>query len=633
MAFSATSYLAPQFQSYKFNWIKFYDTGTTTPKSMATDSTGGTLIAKAQVNNKGFFETAGGTVFIPFTDGFYDAYLFPTEAEADANDTSNAVRIADNIGTSEASTDKLRTDLADGTADVYSPGIVNLYKFGTPTGVDDTLMFQNAIDTLNDGDTLDLNNLTIVIKNVFITTNNVKITNGKIIAHTDLLGVMLYITGDNVSIESIRTYIDGVTSTVSKGTITFFETVGGSVTKCYIEGGRRSGVNNNVANMVCAAKCSKVIVSDNVFFEAHFVEMIQLESSTSCVVKGNVMSSTGLAYSAIATTDFYAIGGDSKHIVNGNTCTNYLTSILTINTAGVSINGNVVDISVQEQGINLGHTGTGAPDCTVSGNTVSNCGGAGIALAEASNTTVTGNVIRYCGEAGVDTSSTVSAIITGNFIHNIGNGTTGNGVKLSTSVAASYSIKGNTFKTIQGHGIEVNGSVVNLLVTDNYFSDINTGAFGGGRFPIGGALSASILPKILVFDTNTVDGTTTNRAVSLGNTHTSMIVSLSNNILPAITTTSQLWFSESGTQPISRSILRNKMGGDVMVGTAIILQGTQSIVVPNTNQTPFNRPILIDSDNDSAQIETYVSSFGTGTFTISSRFVANFDATIAYEIL
>ena len=99
MAFLATSYLAPQFQSYKFNWIKFYEPGTTTPKSIATDSTGGTLIAKAQVNNKGFFETAGGTVFIPFVDGAYDAYLFPNEADADANDTANATRIADNIDT------------------------------------------------------------------------------------------------------------------------------------------------------------------------------------------------------------------------------------------------------------------------------------------------------------------------------------------------------------------------------------------------------------------------------------------------------------------------------------------------------------------------------------------------------
>ena len=75
------------------------------------------------------------------------------------------------------------------------------------------------------------------------------------------------------------------------------------------------------------------------------------------------------------------------------------------------------------------------------------------------------------------------------------------------------------------------------------------------------------------------------------------------------------------------------MGTDSMVGVATLLQGDTSVVVSNANQTPFNRPILIDADNDAAQIETYVSSFGAGTFTISSRLSANFDAVIAYEIL
>ena len=97
MALSATSYLAPQFQSYKFYWIKFYEPGTTNVKAISIDVSGSTLIAKAQINNKGFLETAGGTIFIPFVDGFYDAYLFPTEAAADANDTASAERIADNI--------------------------------------------------------------------------------------------------------------------------------------------------------------------------------------------------------------------------------------------------------------------------------------------------------------------------------------------------------------------------------------------------------------------------------------------------------------------------------------------------------------------------------------------------------
>jgi len=64
---------------------------------MATDSTLATFIAKAQLNKDGFIVSAGGALIIPYIDGAYDLWLFPTEAEVDANDTSNALRIADNI--------------------------------------------------------------------------------------------------------------------------------------------------------------------------------------------------------------------------------------------------------------------------------------------------------------------------------------------------------------------------------------------------------------------------------------------------------------------------------------------------------------------------------------------------------
>ena len=100
MSLSATSYLANQFQAYKFHWLKFYEPGTTTTKYIATDASGGTTISKAQINNSGFIETSGGAIFIPFVNNSYDAYLFPTEFDADENDTANAVRIADNISAS-----------------------------------------------------------------------------------------------------------------------------------------------------------------------------------------------------------------------------------------------------------------------------------------------------------------------------------------------------------------------------------------------------------------------------------------------------------------------------------------------------------------------------------------------------
>jgi hypothetical protein len=69
---------------------------------MSTDSSGLTTVAKAEISAGGivpigFIKTAGNVIFIPYFDEAYDLWLFPTEAEADANDTSNAIQVADNV--------------------------------------------------------------------------------------------------------------------------------------------------------------------------------------------------------------------------------------------------------------------------------------------------------------------------------------------------------------------------------------------------------------------------------------------------------------------------------------------------------------------------------------------------------
>ena len=60
---------------------------------MALDSAGVVTVAKLELNADGFLESAGGALVIPYIDGAYDAWLFPTEAEADANDTTNAEQV------------------------------------------------------------------------------------------------------------------------------------------------------------------------------------------------------------------------------------------------------------------------------------------------------------------------------------------------------------------------------------------------------------------------------------------------------------------------------------------------------------------------------------------------------------
>jgi len=103
MSFAAIAHTSPfyadQFVNY---WLKAYEPGTTTPKLIATDEAGGTTVAKVELNSDGLPHTAGNALFIPHVDGAYDLWLFPTAAEADANDTTNAKKLADDSLPSKA---------------------------------------------------------------------------------------------------------------------------------------------------------------------------------------------------------------------------------------------------------------------------------------------------------------------------------------------------------------------------------------------------------------------------------------------------------------------------------------------------------------------------------------------------
>jgi len=109
MALAPVSFLSDPIEDFAGYWLKFFLQGTTTPVAMATDATGGTTLARAEISSGGtvpigFIKTAGDVVFIPHLSVAYDAWLFPTAAEADANNTTNATQIADNVSTTGANT-------------------------------------------------------------------------------------------------------------------------------------------------------------------------------------------------------------------------------------------------------------------------------------------------------------------------------------------------------------------------------------------------------------------------------------------------------------------------------------------------------------------------------------------------
>jgi hypothetical protein len=97
MAYVAIAGIAPQYENYPNWWLKAYEQGTTTPLAMALDADGVTTVSKLELDLNGFINTDGNAKVIPYLDEAYDLWLIPTEADANANDLTNAVQVADNI--------------------------------------------------------------------------------------------------------------------------------------------------------------------------------------------------------------------------------------------------------------------------------------------------------------------------------------------------------------------------------------------------------------------------------------------------------------------------------------------------------------------------------------------------------
>lgn len=122
MSLSPVAFIAPNYRDFKGDWIKFYEPATTTPKTIYLDANKSASAAKLEISQDGFIVSASSAIVMPYIEGAYDAYIFPTETDADNNDTSSAVRVADNLllGTiqdleiSESVADMKSTDFAIG---------------------------------------------------------------------------------------------------------------------------------------------------------------------------------------------------------------------------------------------------------------------------------------------------------------------------------------------------------------------------------------------------------------------------------------------------------------------------------------------------------------------------------------
>lgn len=143
MAFTQIAGIAPNYRDYKNWWLKAYRPGTTTPKLMSDNDTGSPTSAKYEVNSDGFIISSGGTLIIPHIDGDYDLWLFPTAAEADANDTTNAERLADDL-------ENYLTNTSLGNS---LGGFVN-YEFDTVVNAQNGLTIGGQTVTLEENDVI-----------------------------------------------------------------------------------------------------------------------------------------------------------------------------------------------------------------------------------------------------------------------------------------------------------------------------------------------------------------------------------------------------------------------------------------------------------------------------------------------
>jgi hypothetical protein len=199
MAFTQIAGIAPNYRDYKNWWLKAYEPGTTTPKSMSDNDTGLPTAAKYELNKDGFIISSGGTLIIPHIDGDYDLWLFPTEAEADANDTTNAERLADDLENYLTN-----TSLGDSLGGFVS------YEFDTVANAKVGLTIGGKVVTLKENDVIRIKSRDDAL---FDVVTGVAGANGfNIIPHATLNISFALRVGETVSVIAFGAIGDGVTN-------------------------------------------------------------------------------------------------------------------------------------------------------------------------------------------------------------------------------------------------------------------------------------------------------------------------------------------------------------------------------------------------------------------------------------
>ena len=126
-------------------YLKFYVAGTTTPLSMATDSTGATTLAKCQINSSGYPINGSSDPFIPHISQSYKIVLYKNSTDADNDTTANADWVLDNLSqiASSSPTQVIQIEYQAGSD--ASGQVFTLADFTYTAGVNNLLVYQNGV--------------------------------------------------------------------------------------------------------------------------------------------------------------------------------------------------------------------------------------------------------------------------------------------------------------------------------------------------------------------------------------------------------------------------------------------------------------------------------------------------------
>ena len=109
-------------------WLIAFQAGTTTRINFAEDDAGTGQAAKVQINSQGFFVNSSSVVINPHVNEDAKLALVPTEAEADASDTSNSVwPLIDNVKPAGSNGLQYKETKADLKAVVNPTGVYFVY--------------------------------------------------------------------------------------------------------------------------------------------------------------------------------------------------------------------------------------------------------------------------------------------------------------------------------------------------------------------------------------------------------------------------------------------------------------------------------------------------------------------------